>query len=208
MKTNFLCASTLLIILITGCINKNKKPAIIAKDVDFEILVDSFNLYSEVSFCGLYFRVINSSSDNVCMSFNTETDTLSKKSLVLMTPSNDTIPIWYPDSTIGINCFLADAETTFIGMIEKEKFMNNYLKLTPLKSEDRNFMKYLKEIVSNSKIMYTTDYSKSMKTEFTGIDTIVFPRSEISINAKKIKFVYHSDTYVGGDDWKFISESL
>lgn len=208
MKTNFLCVSVLLIMLITGCINNHKEPTIIAKDVDFEILVDSFNLYSEVSFCGLYFRVINSSGDNVCISFNSETDTLSKKSLVLITPPNDTIPIWYPDSNLGLKCFLANTETTFIGMMEKGKIMNSYLKSTPLKSEDRNFMKYLKEIVSNSKIMYVTDYSKSMKTEFTGLDTIVFPKSEISINAKKIKFVYHSDAYVGVDDWKFVSKSL
>lgn len=189
-----------------GCINQGGYPVIIQKDINFKILLDSSNLYSELSFNAMFFHAINLSDENVILTFNNEKDTGSKKSLILITPTKDTMPIWYWNAAQDYYIFPPRSITYFTGMLERKKVIER--KFSKNRKKGIDFFDYLEGMVRDSRIIYLHDNNKVMTKINNDLDTIVYPKSILDIEMKNNKFVWHDDTYTGDFDWELKTEKL
>lgn len=212
MKTNYVCNKFFLIaigVLISliqfECVNQKKQPLILDKDTDIKIFLDSTNLYIELTFNTMFFHVENMSRDNILLTLDSEKDTSSRKSLLLITPFQDTIPIWYRIPNQYYYIFPPMTSTSFAGNFERKKIFEKL----PLRSKGTIGSEYLKEIIAESRIIYLPDKEKVViKEEDLYLDTIYCPKSILSAEKTNNKFIWHGDTYTGVFYWKLESEPL
>lgn len=202
----FLIAIGVLITLIQfGCVNQKKQPFILDKDTDIKIFLDSTNLYIELTFNTMFFHVENMSNDNILLTFNNEQDTSSRKSLMLITPFQDTIPIWYRIPNQYYYIFPPMTSTFFSGNFERKK-IHEKLDHRP---KETTGLEYLKEIIAQSRIIYIPDKEKTVvKEEDFYIDTMYYPKNILSADKTSNKFIWHDDTYTGVFYWKLDSKPL
>lgn len=193
-----------LIIFLSSCHNNQKRQVLLDKSIDVEIVCDSINLASEVSFFAIYFHLTNYSDDDVFISFNNEDDTLSKKSLVFITSKKDTIPIWYPKIDLGINMFERRSVTFFIGMIERQKFSRNYDEF----GKNIGFLKYFKNQLPSSKIIYLPDQTKFIKNLYHSYDTLIAIKGIIGVDMKNTTVIYQDDTRSESNSIEFRAKKL
>ena len=188
-----------LIIILSSCFDNEKHQVFIDKTIDINIICDSINLSSEVSFFTMYFHLMNYSKDNIFISFNNEKDTLSKKSLIFITSKRGTIPIWYPKIDLGINLFQKRTVTFFMGMIEKNKFRRNYENF----GKNIGSMEYFKKQLPNSEVIYIPDHSKFINNFYHTNDTILSIKGNLNVEIKDTKVLFLGDTYSKSDSFEF-----
>lgn len=193
-----------LVIVLSSCSNSQKHQIVLDKDIYVNIVCDSINLSSEVSFFKIYFHLTNYSDNDVFISFNNEDDTLSKKSLIFITSNKDTIPIWYPKIDLGINMFEKRTVTFFMGMIERQKFSRNYDRF----GKGIGSLKYFNNQLPFSKIIYVPDQTKFIKNLYPNCDTLVSIKGIIDVDTKNTKIIYQGDTQSESDSIEFRTKKL
>jgi hypothetical protein len=189
-----------LMIILCSCQNSHTHQIVVEKNLEVNIYCDSINLESEVSFLPIYFHLTNYSKNDVFISFNNENDTISKRSLILITPQNDTIPIWYYKINLGINLFEKESVTFFIGEIESNKFVRAYKE----SGYNQPFKEYFKNQFLLSRIIYIPDQSNFLNNRYSSYDSIFSIKGYINVSIDNLKFI---DQHIS-NPYKFVTKKL